>query len=112
MRAGLASSSWSITRGDSGGTLCRTELVAWTHERRTRHSGTGPARSHPRRSRGVPPRPRRHRPRRQGAAHGDHDLDAVVGRHEFFGEMLAWHAHGEDIGIFPALAPAAPNIVA
>jgi len=48
----------------------------------------------------------------RAAAHGDHDLDAVVGRHEFFGEMLAWHAYGEDTGIFPALASAAPNIVA
>lgn len=45
------------------------------------------------------------------AAHDDHDLDALIGRHEFFAEMLAWHAQGEDTGIFPALAPAAPHIV-
>jgi hypothetical protein len=48
----------------------------------------------------------------RAAAHGDHDLDAVIDRHQFFGEMLAWHAHGEDTGIFPVLAPAAPHIVA
>jgi hemerythrin-like domain-containing protein len=48
----------------------------------------------------------------RAAAHGDHDLDAVIDRHQFYGEMLAWHAHGEDTGIFPALAPAAPHIVA
>jgi hypothetical protein len=48
----------------------------------------------------------------RAAAHGDHGLDAVIGRHEFFAEMLAWHAHGEDAGIFPVLAPAAPHIVA
>jgi hemerythrin-like domain-containing protein len=47
----------------------------------------------------------------RAAAHGDHDLDAVFGRHEFFAEMLACHAQGEDTGIFPALAPAAPHIV-
>jgi Hemerythrin HHE cation binding domain len=48
----------------------------------------------------------------RAAAHGNHDLDAVIDRHQFFGEMLAWHAHGEDTGIFPALARAAPHIVA
>jgi hypothetical protein len=48
----------------------------------------------------------------RSAAHGEHDLDDVVARHVFFGEMLAWHAHGEDAAIFPALAPAAPHIVA
>src|SRR3954471_16038948 len=48
----------------------------------------------------------------RAAAHGTHDLDEVVARHAFFGEMLAWHAQGEDDAIFPALAPVAPNIVA
>jgi len=47
----------------------------------------------------------------RAAADGDHDLDAVIGRHEFFAEMLSCHAQGEDTGIFPALAPAAPHIV-
>jgi len=45
------------------------------------------------------------------AARGDHDLDATIERFRFFGEMLAWHAEGEDRGIFPALVPVAPRIV-
>jgi hemerythrin-like domain-containing protein len=45
------------------------------------------------------------------AARGEHDLDATIDRFRFFGEMLTWHAEGEDAGIFPALAPVAPFIV-
>jgi zinc finger-like protein len=45
------------------------------------------------------------------AARGEHDLDAAIDRFRFFGEMLAWHAEGEDAGIFPALVPVAPFIV-
>jgi hypothetical protein len=45
------------------------------------------------------------------SARGDHDLDATIERFRFFGEMLAWHAEGEDAGIFPALRPVAPLIV-
>jgi hypothetical protein len=42
---------------------------------------------------------------------GDHDLDATIDRFRFFGEMLAWHAEGENRGIFPALEPVVPFIV-
>jgi Hemerythrin HHE cation binding domain len=45
------------------------------------------------------------------AARGEHDVDATIDRFQFFGEMLSWHAEGEDVGIFPALAPVAPFIV-
>ena len=45
------------------------------------------------------------------AAHGEADVDAVIDRFQFFGEMLSWHAEGEDAGIFPALAGVAPFIV-
>jgi hemerythrin-like domain-containing protein len=45
------------------------------------------------------------------SARGDHDLDVTIDRFRFFGEMLAWHAEGEDRGIFPALVPVVPHIV-
>ena len=45
------------------------------------------------------------------SARGAHDLDATIERFRFFGEMLAWHATGEDDGIFPALEPVTPHLV-
>jgi len=45
------------------------------------------------------------------AARGEHDLDVTIDRFRFFGEMLSWHAEGEDAGIFPVLAPVVPFIV-
>ncbi len=46
-----------------------------------------------------------------GAAEGRPGLDATVERFHFFNEALAWHAHGEDTGIFPALEQVAPSVV-
>jgi len=35
---------------------------------------------------------------------------ATVGRFRFFNEVLVWHAHGEELAIFPALESVAPLI--
>ena len=47
-----------------------------------------------------------------GAARDDHDVTAAIDRIGFFSEMLSWHAHGEDAGIFPTLEPVAPSVTA
>ncbi len=45
-----------------------------------------------------------------GAAQGKPGLAATVERFRFFNEVLEWHAHGEELAIFPALEGVAPLI--
>jgi hypothetical protein len=45
-----------------------------------------------------------------GAARGAPGLEATVGRFRFFNEILVWHAHGEELAIFPALEEVAPLV--
>ena len=44
------------------------------------------------------------------AAQGAPGLEATVERFRFFNEVLEWHAHGEEIAIFPALEEVAPCV--
>ena len=43
-------------------------------------------------------------------AKGKQDPDATIGRYRFFNEILAWHAKGEEAGVFPALEKVAPLV--
>jgi hypothetical protein len=45
-----------------------------------------------------------------GSAQGKPGLDATVERFHFMNEVLEWHAHGEEIAIFPALEAVAPSV--
>jgi hypothetical protein len=44
------------------------------------------------------------------SARGDPGFEAEIGRFRFFNEILAWHAHGEELAIFPALEAVAPSV--
>jgi len=44
------------------------------------------------------------------AARGTPGLEATVERFRFFNEVLVWHAHGEELAIFPALEGVAPLV--
>ena len=44
------------------------------------------------------------------AARGDKGLAATVERFRFFNEVLVWHAHGEELAIFPVLEDVAPLV--
>jgi hypothetical protein len=44
------------------------------------------------------------------SARGKPGLAATVERFHFFNEVLAWHAHGEELAIFPALEDVAPDV--
>ncbi len=44
------------------------------------------------------------------AARGDEGLAATVERFLFFNEVLVWHAHGEELAIFPVLEDVAPLV--
>jgi hemerythrin-like domain-containing protein len=44
------------------------------------------------------------------AARGRPGLSATVERFRFFNEVLEWHAHGEELAIFPALEAVAPSV--
>ncbi len=44
------------------------------------------------------------------AARGDEDLAATVECFRFFNEALVWHAHGEELAIFPVLEDVAPLV--
>jgi hypothetical protein len=44
------------------------------------------------------------------AARGTPGLASTVERFRFFNEVLAWHAHGEELAIFPALEEVAPLV--
>jgi hypothetical protein len=43
-------------------------------------------------------------------ARGTQGRAATVDRFRFFNEVLVWHAHGEELAIFPALETVAPSI--
>ena len=45
-----------------------------------------------------------------GAARGAPGLEATVERFRFFNEVLEWHAHGEELAVFPALEAVAPSV--
>ena len=44
------------------------------------------------------------------AARGKPGLAKTVERFRFFNEVLEWHAHGEELAIFPALEAVAPSV--
>jgi hypothetical protein len=44
------------------------------------------------------------------SARGKMGLAATVERFRFFNEVLVWHAHGEELAIFPALETVAPLV--
>src|SRR3954452_11659584 len=44
------------------------------------------------------------------AARGKPGLAETVERFRFFNEVLEWHAHGEELAIFPALEAVAPSV--
>ena len=44
------------------------------------------------------------------SARGKDGLAATVERFRFFNEVLVWHAHGEELAIFPALEKVAPLV--
>ena len=44
------------------------------------------------------------------SAQGKPGLEATVERFRFFNEVLEWHAHGEELAIFPALEVVAPSV--
>jgi hypothetical protein len=44
------------------------------------------------------------------SARGKPGLEATVERFRFFNEVLVWHAHGEELAIFPALEGVAPSV--
>ena len=44
------------------------------------------------------------------AARGVPGLEATVERFRFFNEVLAWHAHGEEVAVFTALEEVAPLV--
>src|SRR6266481_3232428 len=44
------------------------------------------------------------------AARGKPGLESTVERFRFFNEVLEWHAHGEELAMFPALESVAPSV--
>jgi hypothetical protein len=44
------------------------------------------------------------------SARGKKDLSTTIGRFRFFNEVLVWHAHGEELAIFPAVEAVAPLV--
>jgi hypothetical protein len=44
------------------------------------------------------------------AARGKPGLTATIERFRFFNEVLDWHAHGEELAIFPALEAVVPSV--
>src|SRR5262245_42298730 len=44
------------------------------------------------------------------SARGMPGLDVTVERFRFMNEVLEWHAHGEELAIFPALEGVAPSV--
>ena len=43
-------------------------------------------------------------------ARGKKDLKATVERFQFFNEVLVWHAHGEELAVFPVVEAVAPFV--
>src|SRR5262245_21367664 len=44
------------------------------------------------------------------AAQGKPGMEATVERFRFFNEVLEWHAHGEELAMFPVLEGVAPLV--
>src|SRR5438445_10414289 len=44
------------------------------------------------------------------AARGKPGLERTVERFRFFNEVLEWHAHGQELAVFPALEAVAPCV--
>ena len=44
------------------------------------------------------------------SARGKEGLAATVERFRFFNEVLVWHAHGEELAIFPMIENVAPLV--
>jgi hypothetical protein len=44
------------------------------------------------------------------SARGKPGLASTIERFRFFNEMLVWHAHGEELGVFPAVEAVAPSV--
>jgi len=44
------------------------------------------------------------------SARGNKGLSPAIERFRFFNEMLAWHAHGEELAIFPVVENVAPSV--
>ena len=44
------------------------------------------------------------------SARGKSGLGSAVERFRFFNEVLVWHAHGEELAIFPAVEKVAPSV--
>jgi len=45
-----------------------------------------------------------------GSAQGKEGLASTIERYRFFNEILVWHAHGEELAIFPAVETVAPLV--
>jgi hemerythrin-like domain-containing protein len=45
-----------------------------------------------------------------GAARGEQNTAATIERFRFFNEVLVWHAHGEELAVFPVLEGVAPSV--
>ncbi len=45
-----------------------------------------------------------------GSARGKMGLTPAIERFRFFNEVLVWHAHGEELAIFPALEAVLPSV--
>jgi hypothetical protein len=45
-----------------------------------------------------------------GSAQGTPGLEARIERFRFFNEVLVWHAHGEELAVFPVLEEVAPSV--
>jgi hypothetical protein len=45
-----------------------------------------------------------------GIARGKPGLEPALERFRFFNEILVWHAHGEELAIFPAVEAVAPSV--
>ncbi len=43
-------------------------------------------------------------------AQGKTGLETTIDRFRFFNEVLVWHAHGEELAVFPALEEVAPSV--
>jgi len=44
------------------------------------------------------------------SARGKPGLAPTIERFRFFNEILVWHAHGEELGVFPAVEAVAPSV--
>ena len=45
-----------------------------------------------------------------GSARMDKGITSTIERFRFFNEVLVWHAHGEELAIFPAVESVAPSV--